>query len=88
MDGRRPPRGDSRYGADGPRRRSREASRRDQTRAACRTVGVLATVLGSSIAMLDATVVNVALPTIGPHLHASLGDLQWTVNAYTLRWPG
>jgi EmrB/QacA subfamily drug resistance transporter len=43
-----------------------------------------ATVLGSAMVFLDATVVNVALPTIGKHLNASLGDLQWTVTAYTL----
>ena len=43
-----------------------------------------ATVLGSSMALLDSTVVNVALPTIGRNLHASLGELQWTVTAYTL----
>lgn len=43
-----------------------------------------ATVLGSSMALLDSTVVNVALPTIGRHLNASLGELQWTVTAYTL----
>src|SRR5258708_34215793 len=45
---------------------------------------LLATVLGSSMAFLDATVVNVALPTIGRNLGASLGGLQWTVTAYTL----
>ena len=45
---------------------------------------VLATVLGSSIASLDATVVNVALPRIGQDLGAGLLGLQWTVNAYTL----
>src|ERR1700729_3134812 len=49
---------------------------------------ILATVLGSSMAMLDATVVNVALPTIGRHLHASLGGLQWTGPAYTLTLAG
>jgi EmrB/QacA subfamily drug resistance transporter len=43
-----------------------------------------ATVLGSSMVMLDSTVVNVALPTIGRSLSASLADLQWTVTAYTL----
>jgi MFS family permease len=43
-----------------------------------------ATVLGSSLAMLDSTVVNVALPTIGRELHASLSDLQWIVTGYTL----
>ncbi|HEV7655396.1 MAG TPA: MFS transporter [Mycobacteriales bacterium] len=45
---------------------------------------VLATVLGSGLAMLDATVVNVALPSIGGDLNADLGDLQWTINGYTL----
>ena len=45
---------------------------------------LLATVLGSSMVLLDSTVVNVALPTIGRHLNASLGGLQWTVTAYTL----
>ena len=49
---------------------------------------LLATVLGSSMAMLDATVVNVALPTIGRHLNASLAELQWTVTAYTLTLAG
>ncbi len=47
-----------------------------------------ATVLGSSMAMLDATVVNVALPTIGKDLHTSLAGLQWTVTAYTLTLAG
>jgi EmrB/QacA subfamily drug resistance transporter len=49
---------------------------------------LLATVLGSSMAFLDATVVNVALPTIGRDLGASLGGLQWTVTAYTLTLAG
>ena len=49
---------------------------------------VAATVLGSSMAFLDATVVNVALPTIGKDLHASLAGLQWTVTAYTLTLAG
>jgi EmrB/QacA subfamily drug resistance transporter len=47
-----------------------------------------AAVLGSSIAFLDATVVNVALPTIGRELHTSLSGLQWTVTAYTLTLAG
>jgi EmrB/QacA subfamily drug resistance transporter len=45
---------------------------------------LLATVLGSGIAFLDATVVNVALPTIGRDLDASVAGLQWIVNGYTL----
>jgi MFS transporter len=49
---------------------------------------LLATVLGSSVAMLDSTVVNVALPTLGRELHTSLSGLQWTVTAYTLMLAG
>ena len=45
---------------------------------------LLAAVLGSGIALLDATVVNIALPTLGRELDADLTDLQWTVNAYVL----
>jgi EmrB/QacA subfamily drug resistance transporter len=43
-----------------------------------------ATVLGSGMAFIDGTVVNVALPRIGRQLDAGLAGLQWTVNAYTL----
>jgi len=45
---------------------------------------LLATVLGSGIAFLDATVVNIALPTIGTELSASVAGLQWILNGYTL----
>jgi EmrB/QacA subfamily drug resistance transporter len=43
-----------------------------------------ATVLGTGMAFLDATVVNVALPAIGADLDTDFAGLQWTVNAYTL----
>ncbi|MFJ4470061.1 MFS transporter [Streptomyces sp. NPDC089424] len=46
------------------------------------------TVLGSSMALLDSTVVNVALPRIGEDLDADLAALQWTVNAYMLTLAG
>ncbi|TRO61616.1 MFS transporter [Streptomyces sp. IB201691-2A2] len=49
---------------------------------------LLTTVLGSSMAMLDSTVVNVALPTIGRDLDSDLAGLQWTVNAYMLTLAG
>lgn len=49
---------------------------------------LLTTVLGSSMAMLDSTVVNVALPRIGRDLDANLAALQWTVNAYMLTLAG
>lgn len=45
---------------------------------------LLATVLGSSLALLDATVVNVALERIGTEFQIGFTGLQWTVNAYTL----
>lgn len=47
-----------------------------------------ATVLGSGLAMLDSTVVNVALPFLGAELGAGMAGLQWTVNAYTLTLAG
>src|SRR5499427_4319305 len=43
-----------------------------------------ATSFGLFMALLDVTIVNVALPTIGKDLHASFADLQWVVNAYAL----
>lgn len=45
---------------------------------------LLATVLGSGLALLDGTVVNVALRTIGEELGASLPELQWISNGYLL----
>jgi EmrB/QacA subfamily drug resistance transporter len=45
---------------------------------------LLAAVLGSGLASIDATVVNVALPAIGRGLDADLADLQWTITGYTL----
>lgn len=43
-----------------------------------------ATVTGSALAFLNATIVNVALPAIGRDLDAGFGALQWIVNGYTL----
>ena len=45
---------------------------------------LLATVLGTSLAFVDATVVNIALPSIGRSLVAEAAGLQWTVNGYAL----
>jgi EmrB/QacA subfamily drug resistance transporter len=42
------------------------------------------TVLGSGIAALDATVVNIALPTIGREFHTGIAALQWVMTGYTL----
>jgi EmrB/QacA subfamily drug resistance transporter len=45
---------------------------------------VAAAVLGSGMASLDMTVVNIALPALGRDLNAGFDGLQWTVNGYTL----
>lgn len=42
------------------------------------------TVLGSSMAFIDGTVVNVALPALQQHLSATMAQLQWVVEAYVL----
>ncbi|MGH2719828.1 MAG: MFS transporter, partial [Actinomycetota bacterium] len=45
---------------------------------------ITATVLGSGIAFLDGTVVNVALPAIAHNLHAGVAGLQWTLDSYLI----
>jgi EmrB/QacA subfamily drug resistance transporter len=45
---------------------------------------LIATILGSTIVFLDATVVNVALPAISDDLDTGLADQQWVVEAYLL----
>ena len=45
---------------------------------------IAATVLGSGMSSIDATVVGIALPTIGREFHASVAQLQWVVSGYTL----
>src|SRR5258708_8044297 len=43
-----------------------------------------ATILGSSMAVIDGTVVNVALPALQSGLHATITDVQWVVESYAL----
>src|SRR5579872_3795356 len=43
-----------------------------------------ATILGSSMAFIDGTVVNVALPALQSALHGTLSDVQWVVESYAL----
>ena len=52
-------------------------------RAAQRWV-LLATILGSSMAFIDSTVVNVALPALQTELSAEVADVQWVIEAYSL----
>jgi len=43
-----------------------------------------ATILGSSMAFIDSTAVNVALPALQSSLHATVVDVQWVIEAYGL----
>src|SRR6185312_8327291 len=43
-----------------------------------------AAILGSSMAFIDGTVVNVALPALQSALHASISSVQWVVESYGL----
>ena len=45
---------------------------------------LIATILASSMAFIDGTVVNVALPALQTALHASVTDIQWVVESYAL----
>src|SRR6516162_11466612 len=49
-----------------------------------KVITLLVTCFGLFMVLLDASIVNVALPTIQADLHANLSDLQWVVDAYTL----
>lgn len=43
-----------------------------------------ASILGSSLAFIDGSVVNIALPALAKALNADAGDLTWAINAYAL----
>jgi len=45
---------------------------------------LVATILGSSMAFIDGTVVNVALPALQNTLNAIVTDVQWVIEAYSL----
>jgi EmrB/QacA subfamily drug resistance transporter len=49
-----------------------------------RTLTLVATIVGSGIALLDSTIVNVALPAIERDLGGGLAGQQWVANAYLL----
>src|SRR5215469_1133591 len=62
--------------------------RAGEQRAACleklRPWVLAATILGSSMAFIDSTVVNVALPALQSALNATVVDVQWVVESYGL----
>src|SRR6266571_7647647 len=43
-----------------------------------------ATILGSSMAFIDSTIVNVALPALQSSFHATVVDVQWVIESYGL----
>src|SRR5262247_155903 len=45
---------------------------------------LVATIIGSSLTFIDATVVNVALPALQADLQATITDVQWVIEAYAL----
>jgi EmrB/QacA subfamily drug resistance transporter len=45
---------------------------------------LIAAILGSSMSFIDGTVVNIALPALQNALHASINQLQWVIEVYTL----
>src|ERR1043166_2729442 len=45
---------------------------------------LVATILGSTLTFIDLTVVNVALPALQADLQATITDVQWVIEAYTL----
>src|ERR1700678_1222023 len=53
-------------------------------RAEAKTWILVATILGSSMAFIDGTVVNIALPAVQANFHASVVDVQWVVESYGL----
>src|SRR6185503_8484672 len=60
---------------------------RPETRACSPAVGrwiLAATILGSSMAFIDSTVVNVALPVLQADLKATASQVQWVVQSYAL----
>lgn len=51
---------------------------------AARRWTLVAAVLGSSLAFMDGTIVNVALPAIQHDLNVAVSDVQWVMESYTL----
>ncbi len=53
-----------------------------------RWIGLALLCVAQFVVVLDASIVNVALPTIGADLAFSQDDLSWVVNAYVLTFGG
>ncbi|HEY2771777.1 MAG TPA: MFS transporter [Solirubrobacteraceae bacterium] len=53
-----------------------------------KTFALILLAMTQFVVVIDAAIVNVALPSIGTHLHFARDDLSWVVNAYTLTFGG
>jgi EmrB/QacA subfamily drug resistance transporter len=53
-----------------------------------KSLALLLLAMTQFVVVIDASIVNVALPSIGQHLHFSRDDLSWVVNSYTLTFGG
>jgi EmrB/QacA subfamily drug resistance transporter len=53
-----------------------------------KSIALLLLAMTQFVIVIDASIVNVALPSIGSHLHFARADLSWVVNAYTLTFGG
>ena len=60
----------------------------DLSSARGRNLALLLLAMTQFVVVIDASIVNVALPSIGVHLHISRDNLTWVVNAYTLTFGG
>ena len=56
--------------------------------ARAKNLALLLLAMTQFVIVIDASIVNVALPSIGSHLHFSRDDLTWVVNSYTLTFGG
>jgi EmrB/QacA subfamily drug resistance transporter len=58
------------------------------TTARAKNLALLLLAMTQFVVVIDASIVNVALPSIGAHLHFARDDLSWVVNSYTLTFGG
>src|SRR5579864_3196489 len=63
---------------------TRSANAEVPCRADARPWILAATILGSSLAFIDSTVINVALPALQASFHATVVDVQWVIESYGL----
>jgi EmrB/QacA subfamily drug resistance transporter len=64
------------------------AVRRSLDTQRAKNLALLLLTMTQFVIVIDAAIVNVALPSIGAHLHFARDDLTWVVNAYTLTFGG